>query len=263
MNILILTDLEGVAGVIDFEYTYPEGKYNHIAKVFLTEEVNACCLGCIDANVREILVIDGHGSGAILPERLNKSAKLFHGRPGPKFWFFDRGWDGIILLAHHSMNGTENGNLNHTYSSKTIVNMWLNGEKIGEIGIEIYLAGWFGIPVILITGDEAAAREAEKYVPNIEKAITKWGFTRTSAISLSPAKSRELIKEKTIKAIRRINEIKPVKVDGECEIVTEFLSTSDALRVSQRAYIQLVEPTKVRVKGKNFIEVIDRFFTWG
>jgi len=261
MKILVLTDLEGVAGVVDFEQTYAEGKYYERAKELLTEEVNACCEGCLIKGVKEIFVIDGHGPGGIVPEKIHKEAKLFHGRPVPLFWFFDYNWDGVILLAHHSMNGTENGNLNHTYSSKSIVNMWLNGEKIGEIGIEIFLAGWFGIPVILITGDEAATKEAEKYVPNIEKAIVKWGITRTSAISLSPEKSREIIKEKTVKAIERIKEIKPVKIEGECEIIVEYLSTSDAFIRSKREGFELIEPTKVRVKGKNFIDVFSKFFS--
>ncbi|MCM8822559.1 MAG: M55 family metallopeptidase [Candidatus Omnitrophica bacterium] len=261
MKILISTDLEGVAGVIDFEYSYATGKYYELAKALLTEEVNACCAGCVEKGVKEILVLDGHGSGGILPEKIHKDAKLFHGRPGPQLWFFDQKWDGIILLAHHSMSGTENGNLNHTYSSKQIVNMWLNREKIGEIGIEIYLAGCFGTPVILITGDEAATREAESYVPNIEKAIVKWGITRTSGISLSPEKAREVIREKTIKAIDRIKEIKPVTIEGECEIITEFLSTSDAFNFSRRPFFELVKPTTVRVRGENFLEVFKRYFS--
>ncbi|MCM8804578.1 MAG: M55 family metallopeptidase [Candidatus Omnitrophica bacterium] len=261
MNILIITDLEGVAGVCDFESTYETGKYYEKAKELLTEEVNACCEGCIEKGVEEILVIDGHGSGGILPEKINKNAKLFHGRPVPTLWFFDQKWDGVILLAHHSMNGTEKGNLNHTYSSKSIVNMWLNREKIGEIGIEIYLAGYFGIPCILITGDEAATKEAEKYVPNIEKAIVKWGITRTSAISLSPEKAREIIKEKTKIAIERINEIRPVKINGKCEIIVEYISTSDAFVRSKREGFELIEPTKVKVEGIDFLDVFKKFFS--
>ncbi|MCM8789056.1 MAG: M55 family metallopeptidase [Candidatus Omnitrophica bacterium] len=260
MKIMILTDLEGVAGVTDFDWTYETGKYYDTARALLTEEVNACCQGCIEKGGKDILVVDGHGHGGIAPEKIHKEAKLFHGRPVPKLWFFDQGWDGIILLAHHSMNGSENGNLNHTYSSKTVVNMWLNGKKIGEIGIEVYLAGWFGSPVILITGDQAAAREAESYVPNIEKAIVKWGITRTSGISLSPQRAREVIREKTSKAIERIKEIKPVRIEGKCEIVIEFLSTTDAFNYSKRPYFELIEPTKVKVKGENFLEVFERFF---
>ena len=260
MKILIMTDLEGVAGVCDFEtQTYPTGTYYQKAKELLTEEVNASCKGALKSGVKEILVVDGHGSGGIIPEKICPEVFLLHGRPIPKFWNFDKGWDAIFLLAHHSMNGTENGNLNHTYSSKSIVNMFLNGEKIGEIGMNIYLAGWFGVPVILITGDQSACIEAEKYVNNIEKCVVKWGINRTCAISLSPEKSKQLIEEKSFNAIKRIKEIKPVKLNGKCELIIEFLSSSDAFSFAQRQYVEKIEPTKVKIKGENFIEMWSRW----
>ena len=131
MKILVLTDLEGVAGVVDFgSQTYPTGKYYEQAKELLTEEVNACCAGFFDAGAGEVLVIDGHGSGGIVPWKMHRDAKLLHGRPVPAFWHVDKGWDALVLLAHHAMNGVENGNLNHTYSSREIVRMRLNGEPI-------------------------------------------------------------------------------------------------------------------------------------
>jgi len=175
MKIYIITDLEGVAGVVDFKsQTYPDGKYFEKAKELLTEEVNACCDGLKEMGVDEILVVDGHGPGGILPEKIHPEAKLYHGRPISSLWEIDKGWDAVFLLAHHSMNGTEKGNLNHTYSSQQIVKMELNGEEIGEIGFEIYIAGCFDIPVVFISGDEAACKEGESYVPDIEKAVVKW-----------------------------------------------------------------------------------------
>jgi len=261
MKVYIMTDLEGVAGVVDFEsQTYNTGKYYEIAKGLLTEEVNSCCDGLVEVGVDEIFVSDGHGSGGILPEKIHREAKLLHGRPLPKFWEIDKKWDCIFLLSHHSMHGTKNGNLNHTYSSRSIVKMELNGEKIGEIGIGVYLAGWFNIPVLFVSGDEAACEEAGKYVPNIEKAIVKWGITRTSAISLSPIKAREIIKEKAKKAIEKIDKIKPVKFEGECELLIEFISTSDAFGFVKRPFFEKVNETTVKVKGKNFLELFERYF---
>ena len=260
MRIIIMTDLEGTAGVVDFEtQTYPEGKYFEKAKELLTEEVNAACEGLSEEGVDEILIVDGHGPGGILPEKIHPKAKLLHGRPVPIYWEIDKNWDGLFLLAHHSMNGTENGNLNHTFSSKNIVRMVLNGEEIGEIGMHIYLAGHFGIPALLISGDLAACNEAERYVKNIEKAVVKWGINRTCAISLSPSASRSLIKEKAKIAIRRISEIKPVKIEGECELIIEYISSSLAYSVSKRPDRELITPTKVRIKGKDFLEIWRKF----
>lgn len=261
MKILIMTDLEGAAGVVDFESQgYAAGKYYEKAKELLTEEINASCQGAIEAGAKEILVIDGHGPGGILPEKIHPEAKLLHGRPIPKFWEFDKGWDAIFLLAHHSMNGTESGNLNHTYSNETIVKMELNGEPIGEIGMNVYLAGWFGVPVILITGDEAACREGEKYVPNIEKAVVKWGINRTCAISLSPEKARKIIKGSSYRAVKGISDFKPVKCEGKCELMIECISSSDAFSLSKKPYVEKIDRTKVKIAGANFLEMWQRWF---
>ncbi len=259
MKIYIMTDLEGVAGVVDFKsQTYPDGKYFEKAKELLTEEVNTCCEGLKEMGVDEILVVDGHGYGGILPEKIHPEAKLLHGRPFPVLCEIDKGWDAVFLLAHHSMNGTEKGNLNHTYSSQHIVKMELNGKEIGEIGFEIYVAGHFNIPAVFISGDEAACKEGESYVPDIEKAVVKWGINRTCAISLSPFKAREIIKEKTKKAVEKIDKIKPVKIEGECEFVIEYLSSSYAFSKLKEEYVEKIDARTIRIKGKNIVEVYKR-----
>ena len=259
MNICIMTDLEGVAGVVDFEsQTYSDGKYFEKAKELLTEEVNACCSGLKEAGVDEILVCDGHGYGGILPEKIHKEAKLLHGRPEPKLWEIDKKWDALFLLAHHSMNGTEKGNLNHTFSSRNVVKMELNGKEIGEIGFEVYLAGYFDIPVVFVSGDEAACKEAEGYVPDIEKAVVKWGINRTCAISLSPFKAREVIKEKAKRAIEKADKIKPIKIKGECELIIEYMSSSFAFSKLEGESVEKINERTVKIKGKDIIEVYKR-----
>ncbi|HPP30768.1 MAG TPA: M55 family metallopeptidase [bacterium] len=261
MRIHIMTDLEGVAGVVDFEtQTENSGRYYEKAKELLTAEVNAAVEGAMRAGATEVLVCDGHGAGGIIPELIHPSAKLFHGGPLGKFWGIDNGkWDAFFLLAHHSMNGTPDGNLNHTYSSKVVVRMLLNGKPIGEIGMNIYLAGWFGVPTVLITGDEAACREAKQYVPDIETVAVKKGINRTAAITLSPVKAREKIKEGAYRAVQRTGEIKPVKLEGECELIIEYLSSANAFDHAKRPYVELMDGTSVRIKGKNFIEMWERW----
>lgn len=256
-----MTDLEGVAGVVDFEsQAYDTGKYYEKAKELLTEEVNAAVEGSLRAGATEILVCDGHGPGGIVPELLHPSAKLLHGRPLGKFWEINTGkWDAFFLLGHHSINGTPDGNLNHTYASKTIVKMLLNGSPIGEIGMNIYLAGWFGIPTVLITGDEAACREAKEYVPNIEAVPVKKGINRTCAITLSPIKAREKIKDGAYRAVQRIQEIKAVKLEGPCELIIEYLSSASAFSHSQKIYCELIDGRTVKIKGKNFLDMWEKW----
>ncbi|MCM8769636.1 MAG: M55 family metallopeptidase [Candidatus Omnitrophica bacterium] len=260
MKVAIVTDLEGTAGVVDFEtQTYPGARYFEQAKFLATEEVNAACEGAFKSGADKILVIDGHGPGGLVPEKIHRKAFIFHGRPVSRYWLMEQSWDALFLLGHHAMNGTEKGNLNHTYSSRSVVNMWLNGEKIGEIGINIYLAGWFGIPTILVTGDEAACQEACQYVPRIQQAIVKWGFTRTSAISLSHQAACEVIEKAAATAVKRVSEYKPAKPEGKCELLIEFLSSADAFIWQQRRDAEKISATTVRFTGKHFLEVYEKW----
>ncbi len=261
MKIFIMTDLEGVAGVVDFEtQSYGMGKYYEEAKELLTEEVNASAAGAMEAGAKEILVVDGHGDGGIVFRNLHPEISLLHGRPVPQLWGLDmKKWDAMFLLAHHAMNGTYDGNLNHTYSSKTVVNMFLNGRPIGEIGMNIYLAGWHNIPCVLVTGDEAACREAKTYVPMIEKAAVKRGINRTCAISISPSRAREIIRKSSCNAVKKIGEIPPVKVKGPCELVIEFLSSANSFSYAQRPHIELLDGRKVRIRGRNFMDMWEKW----
>ncbi len=261
MKIFILTDLEGTAGVVDFEsQTYPAGKYYEISKELATEEINAACDGAFESGVKEIFVVDGHGPGGIIPEKIHPDVKLFHGRPLSKTFHLEQGWDAVFLIGHHAMNGTKNGNLNHTYSSREIVRMTLNGKDVGEIGMEIFLAGCFDIPVILVSGDQAACEEAEMYNGAIEKAVVKWGITRTSAVSVSPIKARQIIRQSAKKAIGRLKEIKPVKLEGRCELTIEFISSASAFIWQNKSGIETVDPRTIKIKGNSFIDVWNRFY---
>lgn len=256
MRILIMTDLEGVAGVVDSAtQCQGEGKYVEQAKELLTEEVNASCRGALEGGAAEILVVDGHGPGAILPGKIHPEATLLHGRPVPVLWEMDKKWDAVFLLGHHAMNSVYDGNLNHTYSSATIVRMLLNGKPVGEIGMNVYLAGWYGIPCVLVTGDEAAAREAEAYVPGIEKCVVKRGINRTCAVTLSPVKARSLIEESSARAVARIKDIPPVKAEGECELITEWINSANVFLYEKKPHAEVLDGARTRVHGKDFMDM--------
>lgn len=259
MKIWMMTDLEGVSGVVDFEsQAYPAGKYYGESKHLLTQEINAAVDGALSAGATDILVLDGHGAGGIEYKELHPAAKVFSGRPVSPCWLLDETFSAVFLLGHHAMAGVENGNLNHTYDSKSIANMWLNGKKIGEIGMEIILAGCFGVPVVLITGDRAACEEARTYIPNIEMAVVKEGINRTAAVCLSKENSRQLIKEKAKKALDKIDEVKPDKIDGPFELVAEYISSATAWGVSQKWGVEKIDSKTIKIRADNFLDLLKK-----
>ncbi len=257
MKIYILTDMEGVAGVVDsVNFASPGAKYYEKAGEFLTKEINAAIEGALEAGAGEIQVLAGHGgSTSIKIDILNPAAKLISGE-----WHYPAGLDktfnAMFLIGNHSMAGTLDGNLNHTFASQYINSMKLNGKYIGEIGMTAIMAGWFGVPTVLISGDEAACREAKAIIPNIVTAPVKKGLSQFCAISLQPEKARELIKEKAKEAVSRIKSIKPYKVKAPFILDVEHKATEGVSSRYGRMGVQKINSRTTRIVSNDFIEVM-------
>ena len=234
MKVYVGTDLEGVAGVVTFYVqTSPEGRYYEAAKKLLTAEVNAAVDGMIEMGVDDILVSDGHGPGAIAFEELHAAAKLIHGRPlAPRAVRdgFVKKYDVCMMIGQHAMAGIATANMNHTQNSKTTDHYKLNGKLIGEIAQFSLYQGALGLPMIFLSGDDAACREAEELVPGVTTVSVKHGLSRNSAISLSAAEARRRIREGVKKAIRQYQEkpIAPLTWPGPYVLEKRFFHTDVA-----------------------------------
>ncbi|HOZ45782.1 MAG TPA: M55 family metallopeptidase [Candidatus Hydrogenedentes bacterium] len=264
MKVLMCTDQEGVAGVVSFEpQSYPDGRFNNEARHLLTAEVNAAIEGMIDEGVDEVLVVDGHGPGAIWFEDLHPKAKLMHGRPCGHRAARDevfREYDATIMVGQHAMAGVRTGNQNHTQSSRAIDYIKLNGEPIGEIAQWALYQGAFGLPLIFLSGDEAACREAEALVPGIVTAAVKRGIGRNAAVSLSATAARALIRERMAEAVRRHREspLAPVVRQGPFVIEKRFFHTDVADGAAGAPDIERVDSQTIRFRGEKIQDVIFR-----
>ncbi len=207
MKAYICTDLEGVAGVVSFEdQAYPDGKYFENARKLLTGEINAAVDGLIESGVDDILIMDGHGPGALVYEELHPEAKLYHGRPlAPREVLeeYVRNYDFCMMVGQHAMAGTVRGNLNHTQNSRGVEYYKLNGKPIGEIAQFALYQGALGLPMIFLSGDDAGCREAEELIPGIITACVKYSMSRLSAISIAHEKAREIIRTAVKEAVRK------------------------------------------------------------
>lgn len=258
MKVFIFTDLEGVAGVTDFDlHTYPNARYYEQSKHLLTQETNAAVEGLLEAKATEVVVLDGHGCGGITAEELHKEAKLIAGTVMTPPFGIDNSFDAVVLLGHHAMAGVAEGNLNHSYSSTGIYNMWFNGNLVGEIGMEFALAGYFGIPVILVTGDAATCAEAKGYVRNVETAKVKDGINRRTAVSLSQEKARGLIKEKARSALKNIKEIKHYKLPKPpFSLKIQFISSDSTERLVTKPGCERIDSRTVEFRSDDFLKLL-------
>jgi D-amino peptidase len=256
MKLYILTDIEGVAGVANFEdYSYSTGRFYPQSRHLLTLEVNAAVDGALAAGADDILVWDGHGPGAINVEELHPEAKLLHGTGVPRTLGLDGSFDALFFVGQHAMNKAERAGLAHTYSSRTVEHMFLNGERIGEFGMRAILAGCFNIPVVLVTGDTAMREEAVRYIPNIEAVVVKESLNISSAITLSPQKARALIREGAERALRRKEEIEPYRAPSPYELVVQYNAVEHAERRAAQPGWERVDAFSVKKTAADFLDV--------
>ena len=243
MKVYIMTDMEGCAGIPGWEdYSSPGCRWYDHARELVTLEVSAAVQGCLDAGATDIVVVDGHGSGAIDPVLLHPEAKLFFGRPMGYPFGCDDSFDLAMMIAQHAKSGTDGGHMCHT-GSFIVENDTVNGVSVGEMGWNLLFTAYFGVPTVLVTGDVAAAAEATALVPNIETAAVKEGLKRGDGRGLSdeefskhngaathmhPTKARELIREKAKRGVQRVGEIEPFWLEPPYERETVMRKTKDS-----------------------------------
>lgn len=262
MKVFMVTDMEGVAGVVSFtQQSYPDGKYYELAKKLETAEVNAAVDGLLDAGVEEILVWDGHGAGGISFEDLHPAAKLLHGRPSPPWSRLNEviaQYDVCVMVGQHARAGVATGNQNHTQSSQSIDYYKLNGKPIGEIGQIALYFGAFGLPLIFLSGEEDACREAADLVDGITTVAVKQGLGRGSAISLSAQEARRRIRAGIKEAIdkQRADPIPPLVWDGPYVLEKRYFHTDVTDSAAAQPGVERVDSQTVRLYSEDIRQII-------
>ncbi len=264
MKVVMMTDLEGVAGVVSFaDQGYESGKYYEAAKKLLTAEVNAAVEGLLAAGVEDVLVIDGHGPGGIYFEDLHPAAKLMHGRPLAPAAVRDpivAGYDVGVMVGQHAMAGVVDGNLAHTQSSRAIDYYTLNRQPIGELAQFALYCGGLGLPLIFVSGDDATCREAEVLITGVTTVAVKQGLSRDSAISLAAPEARRRIREGIQHAVeqQRANPLPPLHWDAPYVLEKRFFHTDDADAAASHPGVERVDSQTVRLYSDNILDIIYR-----
>jgi len=226
LKIYIVTDLEGISGVFSFAQTRePLTPLNREAREYFMGDLAAVVRGLRDAGATEIVVLDGHGSQAVVPHLMEPGAKYVTGLPRPGvLWGLDRSFAGIVMLGYHAMMGTPDGVLNHTQSSKSENRYWYNGVESGEIVQMAAIAGHFGVPPILVTGDEATCRESQKFFgTSCVTVAVKRGIAREAALLYPFAETRKALYEGGKRAVAAIPKCKPYRLELPIKAKKQYL----------------------------------------
>ena len=235
MKILIAADMEGISGVTTWEQVMPgKPEYRRFCRL-MTEDINAAVRGAFDSGAKEVFVTDGHNTSSnVLIEELDPRASLNSGSPSPLSMVqgVDE-VDGVIFLGYHARAGSSYGILDHTWSSRTVANLWLNDILLGEYGLNAAVAGHFDVPVLMITGDQTACAQAVELLGDLESVVVKHATSRFSAECLSPKIAQDMIQKAAAQAVSRLarrNAPVPFTLEEPILLTVEFFTSDMADR---------------------------------
>ncbi len=251
MKILMLTDMEGISGVFLADHVTHGHPLYAEARRYMVWDMNAAIEGLFAGGADKVLVRDGHsgrGDNCIWGD-LDPRAEYILGEGGRLSPFDLEDFDAVVLLGTHAMAGTSEAILEHTSSSKAWQNFWLNGRKTGEIGMMIYVAGERGIPMIMVSGDDKACKEAQSLVPNMVTACVKQGLSCEGGLLLSPDAAHSLITEKAAEAMKNAPNVQPVKLEPPITARLEMVSRGRLPVRGEKPYVKIIDGRTYEVTG--------------
>lgn len=264
MQILIAADMEGVTGVVNWDQVTPgHAEYSRFRHL-MTGDVNAAVRGAFDAGAQQVSVTDGHALGAnVLVEELDPRARLNSGSPSPLSMVqgVDRA-DGVLFVGYHARAGTAMAILDHTWSSRCVRNVWVNDVLLGEYGLNAAVAGHFGVPVLMVSGDQTACAQVRELLgAALEVAVIKQANGRFSAECLAPEAAQVLISAAAERAVRRLVEgvaPEPYRAEAPVRLRLELATSEMADRAMRFPGVER-EGTCVLATAESMLVAYDTF----
>jgi D-amino peptidase len=225
LKVFISADIEGIAGVVTSAQTSPSGTEYSKAREWMTNEVVAAIEGAKAAGATEFLVADSHGSMEnLLPDKFGPATRLIRGwcRPLGMMQGIDSSFNAAIFIGYHAQAGSRDAVLDHTITGN-VYNLKVNGITLPEAGYNALIAGSFGVPVVMISGDKAVVEQAQKLLGEVEAAVVKEGIAEATN-TLSPSTACQLIREKAENALKKLKGFKPYKLQPPYKLEVDFRS---------------------------------------
>jgi D-amino peptidase len=257
-KVYISADMEGIAGVVTNEQLGPPGFEYQRFREFMTNEVLAAIEGARAGGATEILVSDSHGNGQnLLIEKFPKDVQIVRSWPRPLMMMegIDTTFDAVLFVGYHTSTTNTEGVRAHTMSSANLADVRLNGVSVPEAGLNAAIAGHFGVPIALITGDAAIVKEAQGLLANVEGAVVKWPYGFHSARTLTPEASCELIREKAKSAVAGIAGRKPYRIKTPVDLEIRFKNYRPAELLPYLPIVDRVDAHTVHFRGRDMIEI--------
>ena len=270
MKAFIISDMEGVAGIVKWQQTdgSQEKRAYHEGRELYTEEINAAVRGAKAAGATEIVVMDCHGAGgewtfnSLIPDKLDPACEYVVQNEWTEYTeILERGCDAALFVGMHAKAGTPDGVMSHTVSGQAWRELRFNGTSVGETGINAALCGQWGCPVLLVTGDAAVCREATELLgPGLTTVSVKKGLGRFSARQVPPLRARELIEEGAKKALSDLSAVDAYDPGRPAEIEIDFMTPDRLVEYRNRRGVEQVGDLTLVSRGDDWWAAWSQFF---
>jgi D-amino peptidase len=259
MKVYISADMEGVGGVVSGDQLSPASFEYERFRGFMTNEVLAAIEGARAAGATEFLVSDSHGNGEnLLIEKFPKDVQIVRSWPRPLGMMqgVDDTFSAVLFVGYHASTVNPQGVRAHTMSSATLADIRLNDKSVPEAGLNAAIAGHFGVPVAMISGDDAIVKEAQALLGPIEGAVVKWAYGFHSAKTLTPEASCDRIREAAQKAVSRVKQLKPWTVPAPVTLELRFKNYRPSEVLAYLPNVERTDSHSIRFKAKDILEAM-------
>ena len=261
MKIYISCDMEGVAGVVDWQQCGPGPEFE-LGRRLLLAEVNAAIDGAVEAGATEFLVNDSHGAmHNLIPDQIHGRADYLSGRHKPLYMMegLDDTFQAIFFIGYHGAVDGPPSTLSHTYNPAAVLAAELNGTMVGEAGINALVAAHFAVPIALVSGDQHTATQTAAICPGVTAAVVKRSVTRMAAQNLHPERAREVIRDAARSAIQRLGAVGAPQFGGDAALKLRLRNADLAELATAIRNVSRSGDTEVVVSGAGPLEIFRNF----
>jgi D-amino peptidase len=257
-KVFISVDMEGITGVVSPAQLGPDGFEYQRAREWMTGEVNAAIAGIRQSGPAEVVVCDSHGNGqSVLIDKLPDDVRLVRGFPRPLEMMqgIDDSFTAAMFIGYHGSEWAAGAVRSHTISSARLLGIRLNGMEVSEGIYNAALAGQFGVPIALVSGDRLAVEQLQKVVPAAEGVIVKEPYGYHSAMSVTPARGQAMIREGAARAMAKLGSLSPYRVTTPIALDVGFKLTIDAERAAFVPGLTRSDAHNVKGSFKDMVEI--------
>ncbi len=258
LKVFISVDMEGISGIVHSDQTTSGAAEYAAGRKWMAQDVNAAVEGALEAGATEVVVNDSHGSMRnIDPDDLHPRAILISGSPKPLSMMqgIDGSFAACLLIGYHAKAGTEDAILDHTISGSVVRAIRVNGAELPELGLNAAIAGYYGVPVVLVSGDTAVCRQTGEVLgKDVVAVAVKEAYGRLAAKLVPMGEARRLIKAGVKDALGKLGRVKPFKFAPPYNFELEYHVSAQADMGAMLTEVKRVDARTVAFTAVDYLE---------